>query len=69
MSEFLETAILIAVLNEDEEEAERLASEMLPGELFHLSWNLTRMKGIIDRHFLEKKPAAAPSAAPGVEEG
>ena len=51
----IEEAILLAVLNEDEAEADRLASEMLGVELFHLSTILTHTKRIVDRQFWQKK--------------
>jgi hypothetical protein len=52
---YLETEILLAVLNEDEAEADRLAAGMLIGELNHFSGILVRTKRIADRYYWMRK--------------
>ena len=51
----LEESLLRAVLDEDEGEAERLASAMLPSELYAFDRTLDRVKEIVDREFWKKK--------------
>lgn len=58
----LEEAILLAVLNEDEAETERLVLEMLPGELYRFSEALEKTQKCVNRAYWVKKSQENPNA-------
>jgi len=48
---FAETAALFAILNDDTEEAERIVSDMLPGERAKFAGQLDRLRNLLTDRF------------------